>query len=658
MTTIMKDKPIVSGRKRKSKKLYIIILTLTLVCVIGAGLAVVGYQTYQTYSGQYHRDLSLAQVGTQHLRAAETLLKALPKNPFDAQSVSRARQEFVASSAAFVQVNTDLKSLPGMSASIPGYGARLSAALHVLPIAIEATQTGITGCDVMSLIISRLHDPLSTQAHGITMADFAVIGTDLQQFKAALTLIVNQVKHLQPSDLQLDPRLGGYLATFQKDIPQLQSWLETLEGLLPVAPVLLGIGTPANYLLEILDSSELRPGGGFIGNYGIATFSGGRLTAAHITDTYLLDKAFVATGQRILFPSAYTWFNLAPSWSLRDSNLDADFPTAARYAEQNYTREGGNIPVQGVIAFTPVLIQQALAITGPIKVPEYHQTVTAQNLVDLIHYYQVGPGTTGHGQSLSPDGLTTVRKHFTALLAEHFLERVRQISSSALPKLLQLTINALRSKDVQVYLNPKSAEKLLQSTDLDSSIQSQRGDGLFVVDANIAPSKANRLITNTLSDQVAIDEKGDAIHHTTIRYVWVSKGSVFGSEIYRDYLRIYVPPGSVLQAQNGWQPRGASTVFGREVWAGFFTLTYGQSDTITLVWKVPGAATKDAKGWHYQYLLQRQAGARWELHLQITLPSCAVMKSKWSGLASSIRPSVKISQSLSKDLAIGADYIC
>ena len=55
--------------------------------------------------------------------------------------------------------------------------------------------------------------------------------------------------------------------------------------------------------LEVLDSTELRPGGGFIGNYGIATFSGGRLTAAHITDTYLLDKDNLTAGHTI--PSMY-----------------------------------------------------------------------------------------------------------------------------------------------------------------------------------------------------------------------------------------------------------------------------------------------------------------------------------------------------------------
>src|SRR5260370_16744391 len=207
-------------RNKRSKKFFIFfLLTLALLC---GGDAVLSVNGYQTYSGNYLRDLSLAQVGMQHLRTAETLLKMLPKNPFDAQSVSRAQHEFAASLAAFVQVDNDLKSLPGISISIPVYGARLSAALHVLPIAIEISQAGITGCNTLNLIISRFHNPLSAQAQGITMADLTIIEKDFQQIKAVLTLIVNQVNHLQPSALHLYPPLVKYLPPFHIVIPQLQ----------------------------------------------------------------------------------------------------------------------------------------------------------------------------------------------------------------------------------------------------------------------------------------------------------------------------------------------------------------------------------------------------------------------------------------------------
>ncbi len=651
----MKDKQPMKGKRQKSKKLYIFILTLVLLCAVGSGLSVVGYRTY---NASYHHELSLAQMGVQHLRMAETLLKTLPKDPFDAQSVNQAQHEFTAGLSAFVQVDNDLKSLPGISTSIPVYGVRLRAALDLLPVAIELSQAGVASCNLLSLIISRFHDPLNTHAQGLTMADFSVIEKDFSEVKTALDLVVEQINHLQPGDLQVDPRLGTYFATFQKDLPLLRTWLETVGKLLPIAPTLLGIGTPTNYLIEILDSTELRPGGGFIGNYGIATLSGGRLTDAHITDTYLLDRAFTATGHSIAFPATYTWFDLAPNWGLRDSNLDADFPTAAHYAELNYTREGGKVAVQGVIAITPAFIEQALGITGPISVPEYHETVTAQNLIDRIHYYQVGAGDIGNGDSPSPDGLSSVRKRFTALLAEHFLARLHQLPPSSLPKLLQLMVSSLYSKDVQIYFNSSIAENLLRNYHFDAAIQSSGGDSLFVVDANISPNKANSLIADTLDDRVAIDAQGNAVHHTTIRYAWIRNGPVYGSDLYRDYMRIYVPRGSVLHEQDGWQSRGTSEAFGREVWAGFFTLSYGQSRTITLVWMVPTAATKDGKSWHYQYLLQRQAGTQWQLHLQMTLPSCAVMMGKSGGLVSSNKQVATLTQPLKEDMSLGVNYAC
>jgi len=648
-------KPI--SKKPRSKKFYFLICAFLLLSIAGSGASVVGYKTYNAYKADYHRYIALAQTGVQHLRTAETLLKGLSKTPLDARIVVQAQHEFAAASTAFVQLDNGLKSLPGISLSVPGYGARLRAALHLLPLAIEVSQVGVVACNTLNLLISRFHDPLNTQAQGLTMANFTIIENTFQQIKTSLNHIIDQVHHLQPADLQADPRFSNLSATFKKDIPPLQTWLALVEKLLPLAPTLLGIGTPANYLVEILDATELRPGGGFIGNYGIVTLSGGRLTSAHITDTYLLDKAFTAAGHSIPYPPAYTWFDLAPaSWSLRDSNLDADFPTAARYAEQDYRLEGGSVPVQGVIAITPALIQRALAITGPISVPEYRETVTTQNLVDRIHYYQLGPGREG-SDTPSPDGRSSVRKHFTSLLAEHFLARVHQLPSSALPKFFHLMLSSLSSKDVQIYLNPNVAEDLLQQDHLDAAIQSPVDDSLFVVDANISPSKANQFITNTMDDQVTIDQKGNALHHTTLSYSWVTNGEIYGSSVYRDYLRVYVPPGSILQMQDGWQSY-TSKAFGREVWAGLFTLSYGQIRTITLTWMVPGVAKKDAKGWHYQYVLQRQAGARWTLHLQITLPSCAVMKNKWGGLVSNNKQRATLGQSFNKDLDVGVDYVC
>jgi len=648
-----------SQKRKRVKSRYLALCILLLIITIGSGLAVTGYEFYRAYNAQYHEDLSLAEKGAQHLQAAEKLLVAYEHNPLSAQNIVNARQEFSNALIDFVLLKNSLQSLPGLSKSIPGYGIKIRAALDVVPLAIEASQAGKMGCDILSLLISRFHDLLNPRSQGLTMSDMTTISHTYQQIKLLFSLASQQIDHLSPSDMQLDPRISKLITAFYKYLPAILSWLADADKLLTIAPTALGIGTPATYLIEVLDSSELRPGGGFIGNYGMITFSNGREVDAHITDTDLLDRPFEAAGHVIPYPAAYRWFDIAPgSWSLRDSNLDADFPTAARYSEQNYKLEGGTAPLQGVIAITPTLIEHMLEFTGPINVPEYHEIVTAQNLVDRIHYHQL-VANEGSDTKASRDGLSSQRKHFTALLAMHLLARIHQLASSVLPKFVPLMLTSLHTKDIQIYFNAGVAEGLLQRHHLDGTIQAPSGDSLLVVDANIGVNKANNLITNTLNDQVTIDAQGNAIHHTTLHYAWTKPGPTYGgSPLYRDYVRIYVPPDSILRKQKGWEPRGTSEAFGRRVWAGFFTLTYGQRNTITLIWMVPAAAIKSTHSWHYQYLLQRQAGAQWTIHLDIILPTCTAIIHTSNGLAVGNKQIITSVQILSQDTDMKVDYAC
>ena len=643
----------VQHRKRPPKRRYVLLVMLLFLFLAGSISSVLGYPHYRS-------DLSSAQIGMQHLQKAESLLAALSKSPFDTQITNQAEIEFAAAFMNFERLNNDLAALPGLVKQVPLLGARLNSALRLVPLAMTLSQVGVTGCSILHTLATGLHDPLSPQAHGITQSDLDVVNQDVKELKSEFVLATQQVNQLQPADLQFDSRLPKLVGTLHKDLPAVQGWIDTIQQLLPVAPTLLGIGTPTNYLIEVLDSTELRPAGGFIGNYGTATLSGGRLAATHITDVVLLDRPNGVAGHVIPFPAAYKWFDLVSNWSLRDSNLDADFPTAAQYGEQNYLQEGGKGPVQGVIAITPALIEHALAITGPIAVPEYQETVTAQNIIARIHFHQLGGKAAGQGSSIisSPGGHSSTRKRFTELLAEHFLARVRQLPSSDLSKFLLLMVNSLRSKDIQIYLNSAIAENLLHKYHLDAAIQSPVGDGLFVVDANISANKANSFIVNTLNDQVTIDSQGNAIHLTTLQYAWTIAGQIYGHALYRDYVHVYAPPGSILLAQEGWQPRGTSNAFNREVWMGYFDLAYTHTRTITFVWKVPGAAKKDQRGWHYQYLIQRQAGTNWQLNLHIALPSCATLTNKWGGLISNNRQEVALTQSLTENLHVGADYAC
>lgn len=644
-------------RTRRPKKRNVLIGSLLFLFLVSSTSTVVGCLVYH----QYNTDLLLAQSGMQHLRSAMTLLESLQVQPFSPQTVKRAQEEFAGALSDAQALEAGLANFSGIVDLISVYGARLETAVRLSALTVDVSQAGIGGCKILEMVLTRMGSPLnaSVSTPGLTNADFTTLSNEYQRVKISLNAAMNEAGLVQPGDVSFDAHLAKLLREFQADIPTIHAVLSETDQLLPELPTLLGIGSPAHFLLEILDSSELRPGGGFIGNYGIATISGGRLTTAHITDVYLLDRPFEFAGHSIPIPPSYQWFAhyLALSnWSLRDSNLDADFPTAARYGELNFEREGGNVPLQGVIAITPSFIEQVLKITGPISVPEYHETVTAQNLVSLIHFHQLGQ--EGSDLIPSPDGHSSQRKYFTELLGERLLARVPHLPSGDVAKFLGLAVDSLRAKDVQIYFNASNAENVLHLLHLDGTIQSPPGDHLFVVDANVAVSKANSFIVNTMHDRVTIDEHGNAVHYTTITYAWTVAGQNYGDPLYQDYVRIYAPPSSTLSKQDGWQPLGTSTAFGSQVWAGFFTLTEGQTRTVTLAWTSHGVAESYAKGWHYQYLLQQQAGVRRTLALQVILPSCAAVTNTWGGLQTKNRQEETFAQSLTQDLNVGIDYTC
>src|SRR5262249_15229667 len=116
-------------------------------------------------------------------------------------------------------------------------------------------------------------------------------------------------------------------------------------------------------------------------------------------------------------PAPYSWWPFA-NWGLRDANLSSDFPTTARLVMQVFQHEGGGA-VDGVIQVSPVVISHVLAATGTIPVPDYSETITADNLEAKIHYYQEDPAGIAKQQQLNPNDHThSLRKRFTQLLSQ------------------------------------------------------------------------------------------------------------------------------------------------------------------------------------------------------------------------------------------------
>lgn len=626
-------------------------------------------------------------------------------------------QHMLAGGASQLLNPSTLKSMQGeldglssdlaeINAATQFVGAPLSAASStvrnytlLMRIGFDLTTAGDEALHVAEIILTPL------QGGALSSAGPGIHPTALQHARSLVASAygyaldaLSAYNHLNPYTLPHQLRPGTKYGNLLAELPKAPGIFAELAELVDAAPALLGVGHPAYYLVIAMDSTELRPGGGFQGNYGVLELDNGKQSTTNhfsLNDTYKLDEQYAQ--QHTQSPTAdincpyvtpeapnyYWWWPIrcvptppfssgqqAYGWGLRDSNLSADFPTDARAAMQIAQSTGAtpdDAPFQGVIAFTPGLIQAILRDTGNITIQFNGKTVvvTPDNLEFWIHEYQLGAAQK------SAQG----RKQFTHELAALLLARLRNLHGAALKPIIKLAFEALKTKDLQVYLADPRVESLLQQLGLASTMATGNGDGYFVVDTNVGGNKANAYVTEQQTDLVTLLPNGGALHRLEITVTYNKTGSIYSplSRDYNDVQRVYLPGDATILGWSGYNPTYLSTgscpsnerfasiitdcsqahgIFnvstssdtpGRTMVLGALTLLCGnppfvgnltdqqaenaQCDTnpqphtanIFLAWYTPHAYTTDSHGHiHYSELIEKQAGGNTNLNVYLT----------------------------------------
>ncbi len=648
----------------------------------------------------YDNTMALAKSGVTHLKNAENDFKALATAPTNIATIDAAQSELQQAHNDFSQVELRVALLTPAEALPNSTGSKIAAANKLLPLAVQGTQAGVLACDAFKTLVAGLKDPLGANG-GLTSADMDKIIYDVDQIHSLYGEMQPALLSLTPADLSLDPRLGPLVDQLKAKLPEATMLIDDLDGVAQSLPQLLGVGKPATYLVEVLDSSELRPTGGFIGNFGALTLNNGRLDQGfHISDVTLIDSSVKFNNaphkQFIPIPSKYSWLNAVfvdpngNSWSLRDSNLDPNYPTAAQYALDLYPRllpnAQKNLAAQhstlklydpaksgqfaGVITLSLGIFEQALKITGPLAVPEFHQTVTSSNFVSLIHSYALGSKATGPDNKAC--GVTSCAKTFTSAVVSAFMTKVKSNLPLYVGSMGKLLYDSLKTKDLEVYLTEAPAQKALHDMNLSAEVAAPKtGDTVFEVDANVGANKDNYFLKYKMADNIVIDQSGTATHHLAWSYQWPNNPATLketfaaGGPDYQSYSRVFTPPNAKLLSQRGLMNFGTGSEFGRRVFHGSVTDSYGRTSSYAMSWKVPGVVTHDSSGYHYQLTFQREAGIVWPLKLSITLPKCATVLGTptTSGLTSQdavtvAGDTVTITGPLTMDAHIDINYSC
>lgn len=685
-------------KERRARMVALTLLVVILVCAVGSIPGSVF---------AYSSTMSLAKDGVAELKLAEADFKTLGTSPTNLHVINSAQGHLQRAHDDFARIQFLVTTLTPAQ-GLPKVGDKLGAAARLTPLAVEGTQAGILACDALKVLVTGLKNPLGTSG-GLTSSDMSKISGDVDQVQSLFGQIGGQIQQLRPSDLTIDPRLGPLVGGVVQKLPEITQLVNDLDGFTHALPQLLGVGKPSTYLVLILDSSELRPTGGFIGNFGTLSIDSGRMDPNfHIRDITLLDSSVkfgdVPNQQIINIPAQYAWLKTifkpgsTNSWSLRDSNLDPDYPTTARSAitlysqllpdaQKNIAASGSNLALYnpqasgqfaGVVTLSLGFFQQALSVTGKIQVQDgsINETITADNFVQKIHYYALAAPGTGPDNQVC--GETSCAKVFTADVVKAFMTKVKSNLSQYLGGLAKLFYDSLRTKDIEVYLSDAKAQQMLSDLRIAAEVQAPAtGDSVFEVESNIGANKDNYFLQYKMADQITVDQSGAATHHLNWQYTWpndpatLAESFAAGSTNYHSYSRIYVPPSAAVISQSNLvafgQDNPSAFTFNRRVFHGaaYAYSNLGQTYRYAVAWKAPGVVIHDSTGYHYHLMFQREAGIVWPMTLSITLPACAKLTGapQTSGFTKDNTYTISgttftLTGPLTQDIQVQLDYTC
>lgn len=658
-------------RLRSSIMLGLLLGAILVPLVFLMGFGVSAYTTYRSLSSEAHSAVN-------HLLDIKNMLKGEQGhlNAFlDPLKLRQVERDFVASSQDFQHVRDQLRqsnTLQTVITYLPQYRAALSSALAASIMGVDVSRIGQIAIRNVMPFTASLRGPLlaSSSQPLITQPMLDAMSMTLEQISPLLGDIQMQSHNVALDSLPLSTSEKSQLGSLLQILPQVLDDFRVVHTLLGDAGWLLGVGQPRTFLVQTMDRAELRATGGFTGQYGELQVNGGRVAPFSLTDIGPLEESAGSTNLGRLAPEQYrSWWPFA-NWGLRDSNVSADFPSTAQTAIDLYKQETGH-QIDGVISFTPIVIEHVLALLGPVQVPGYNTSVTAQNLEKLLHYYQLdNAGILKQELKQQANSSTSVRKQFTSLLASLLMARVRGASPGELLSIAHQMFFDLKNKDLQIYFTDPAAEHILMQYNYAGQLdRSATHDGFFVVQENLSASKASQYVQTTLNDSVTLDDRGGATHLLQIHLVYNQAGPVYGYDTYYDYLRVYVPPDSRLLSGDGfssttplcggsygscplndvypdgelicpagqyqpgampptltdpsgadWQPlyklggptNTHSDEPGRAMYGGWVVVPKNCTMNVTLSWYVPPLAQH-----RYSLLVQRQAGTFPELNLSI-----------------------------------------
>lgn len=404
---------------------------------------------------------------------------------------------------------------------------------------------------------------------------------------------------------------GGVFTNFIKDrsfykkIPEVREKVLQAKRIISEFPALTGVEKPTTYLILFQNNMELRPTGGFIGSFALASFGGGRLTNMQVSDVYAADGQLKG---HVEPPAPIKNYLGEASWYLRDSNWDADFPTSASRAEWFLDKEIDQ-SVDGVVGVDLEFAKNILKIVGPVSLADFNEVVDYKNLYEKTQKQVESDFFPGSYKKTS----------FLTAVSRQLLTRVSEAKEKEFLPLALKILESLETKHVQVFLHNKSAQVAISSLGFDGAVNQPSClgncyiDWFGVVDANVGVNKANYFLERELSFSAYLS--GQNLKSFLRVSLKNSANSALGDAgRYKTYLRVMLPISAsvneILVTSGNFQEAQTPEIeekSGRKEAGILIEIGPGQTKEVTFSWQEEIGLDFSKEG-EYRLYIRKQAG--------------------------------------------------
>lgn len=388
----------------------------------------------------------------------------------------------------------------------------------------------------------------------------------------------------------------GTVRRFLGIVPAKEEIKTDLETVMDLADFLFfSEGEEKIFLILFQNNLELRPGGGFIGSFGILKVRDGQLIDFSVHDTGNFDGRIPSVVEPP-YPMKET-LNI-DSWKLRDSNYSPDFFENVKRAEEFYRMGEGKENFDGIVAITTNVLTSFIKVIGPVEIEGFPGTYDTDNVI-LDLEYQVEQGY------LKQNIIFGERKSVMGMLGLEILRRVSALPLQKKYELFQVILDDLHKKDIQLFFKDESLQAQVEASHWDGRMDSGWPDDyLFLVDANLNSFKSDYFVKRSYSYRIDLSSSVPrAILSVTYRHT--AKTRDWFVKDYQTFLRVYVPQGSYLTRVMGAAKDPVYGTFLNKKYFGVLVhVPLDTEKTVTFKYDLPQDLERD---W-YDLKIQKQPG--------------------------------------------------